>query len=355
LFPGRCQELFSEAFPNGSIQVICYINLLIQNKNIKLIFNYCFGPLVFCILLYSIYSQLHQQSDWQNSLERFHSLLNGTAALQLLTVSLLMMLNWGLEAAKWTEAMKAVSPVPFGKSFKAVFSGNALAFFTPNRTGEYLGRMIYLKKSEMVPSVPLTIMCSTAQLVVTLFAGCAGLICIHNTFITHFGLSITPWLNVGIFMLLMVALVLTILYFRIPFVVKWMAGKSWARGWSRHVRVLEDINATILGYILSLSIARYGVFIVQYYLLFSVFGVDVNWWQAFWAVSVIFLVIAVLPSLGFLSELGIRWQAGIQVVQLFSSNITGIFATSLSIWIINLVVPALIGGFMILALKLFRK
>ena len=77
--------------------------------------------------------------------------------------------------------------------------------------------------------------------------------------------------------------------------------------------------------------------------------------RLFWAVSVVFLVIAVVPSLGFLSELGIRWQAGIQVVQLYSSNITGIFATSLSIWIINLVIPALIGGFLILALKLFRN
>ena len=131
--------------------------------------------------------------------------------------------------------------------------------------------------------------------------------------------------------------------------------RGWGSRWQRHLRVLEDVNATILVSILSLSTARYVVFIVQYYLMFSVFGINVNWWQAFWAVSVVFLVIAVVPSLGFLSELGIRWQAGIQVVQLYSSNITGIFATSLSIWIINLVIPALIGGFLILALKLFRN
>jgi len=251
--------------------------------------------------------------------------------------------------------MKILLPVTLTRSLKATFAGNALAFFTPNRTGEYLGRMIYLKKEQMIRSIPLTILCSIAQLTITLIAGFGGLIFLESTIIARFGSSIMPWLNVGLYMVLLAAIVLTIFYFRISFIVNWLAARRWVHSWKRHLAVLEDVHATILTSILSLSVARYVVFIIQYYLLFSVFGIDVNWWQAFWAVSVVFLTIAVIPSIGFLSELGIRWQAGIQVVQLFSSNITGIFATSLAIWIINLVVPALIGGSMIMALKLFRK
>jgi hypothetical protein len=329
--------------------------LLIQNKNIKLILNYFCGPLVFCILLYSINHQLHQQSDWTRSLEQLYSALNSKAIVQVILVSVLMLLNWGLEAAKWRQAIKIISPVTFRDSLKATFSGNALAFFTPNRTGEYLGRMIYLEKGKMISSVPLTILCSIGQLAITLVAGCAGLVLISEKITGRFGSDVTPWLNVAFYGVLVVATVLTIFYFRITFLVKWFVVRRWGTRWIRHLRVLEDVNATILVSILSLSIARYLVFIVQYYLMFSVFGIDVNWWQAFWAVSVVFLLIAVVPSLGFLSELGIRWQAAIQVMLLYSSNITGIFATSLSIWIINLVIPALIGGFLILALKLFRK
>ena len=286
---------------------------------------------------------------------RLYYALNSEALIQVLIVSCLMVLNWGVEAAKWKVAVSIVSPVSFSRCLKAVYAGNALAFFTPNRTGEYLGRMIYLGKNEMVRSVPLTILCSIAQLAVTLFTGCAGLFVLKETITTHFGSGVMPWLSIGKYVILTSAIVLTIFYFRVADLVKWMAGREWTRRWSGHLTVLKDVNATILTSILSLSVARYVVFIIQYYLLFSVFGVDVNWWQAFWAVSVVFLVIAVIPSLGFLSELGIRWQAGIQVVQLFSLNITGIFATSLSIWIINLVIPALIGGFMIMALKFFRN
>jgi hypothetical protein len=237
----------------------------------------------------------------------------------MLLVAFLMMANWGIEAVKWKIAMKGIMPVTLRKGMKAIFAGNALAFFTPNRTGEYLGRMIYVQRGERLSSISSSIICSIAQLMVTLFAGFAGLAYMRGTIAARFGAGVMPWLNVALCVVLATATVLTIFYFRIHFIVKWMSARRWARSWARHVGVLEDVNATILTSILSLSIARYVVFIVQYYLLFSVFAIDVNWWQAFWAVSVVFLVIAVIPSLGFLSELGIRWQAGIQVMQLFSS------------------------------------
>lgn len=264
------------------------------------------------------------------------------------------MLNWGIEAAKWRFAIKIITPVSFNNSLKAIFSGNTLSFFTLNRTGEYLGRMLYLKKHEMAPSVSLSVICSIGQLLVTLVTGYIGIIYIKERMISRFGGGVVmPWLYILLYGTAAVSIVLTLCYFRIGLIVKWMLGRQWISRWSTHLRVLEGVNATILLSILSLSVTRYLVFIMQYYLLFSVFGVNINWWQAFWSVSVVFLVIAVIPSMGFLSELGVRWQAGMQLVQLYSPNITGIFATSLAIWIINLVVPALIGGLLIMASKLF--
>ena len=59
-----------------------------------------------------------------------------------------MLLNWGIEARKWQMVVSKNSPVSFNTSFKAIFAGNALAFFTPNRTGEYFGRMLYLESGK---------------------------------------------------------------------------------------------------------------------------------------------------------------------------------------------------------------
>jgi hypothetical protein len=71
--------------------------------------------------------------------------------------------------------------------------------------------------------------------------------------------------------------------------------------------------------------------------------------------SVVFLVMAVVPTLTFLTELGLRWEASIQVLELYSPNIVGIFATSFAVWLINLIIPALIGSLLILRIKLFKS
>lgn len=267
-----------------------------------------------------------------------------------------MFLNWAIEARKWQLALRHVTYISFTCAYKATFSGTTLAFFTPNRTGEYLGRMVHLEEDKRVASIPLTIVCSIAQLLITLGAGCIGLIYLKRLPELFTGHSkVIFWINVLFFTTMAVLIVLTLFYFRVSRSVNWLVRIIKAGKLKRHLEVLDQVNATILLRILSLSGIRFFIFILQYYLLFRVFGVDVEWWQAFWSISVVFLVIAMVPSLGMLTELGIRWQASIQLLQLFSTNVAGIFATSLAVWMINLVIPAFAGSLLLMGLKIFRN
>ncbi|HSZ86724.1 MAG TPA: hypothetical protein VK787_11890, partial [Puia sp.] len=130
---------------------------------------------------------------------------------------------------------------------------------------------------------------------------------------------------------------------------KWAASKFFS-----YIKVLEDFNATFLLRILSLSLFRYIVFIIQYYMMFSVFGVSLSVAETLAGMSVVFLIIAIVPSFTFLSELGVRWEASIQIMELFGAATVGILAASFGIWLVNLIIPALIGSLLILGLKLFR-
>jgi hypothetical protein len=94
---------------------------------------------------------------------------------------------------------------------------------------------------------------------------------------------------------------------------------------------------------------------IQYSLVFPVFGVSLGFGQVWGGMSVVFLVMAVVPTFTFLTELGLRWGASIQVLEIFSTNTIGIFATSFAIWLINLIVPALIGSLLIVSIKLFKS
>lgn len=326
------------------------------NKNIKIILNYVVGPLLFCLLAYSIYHQIQRQPNWKDSFLQIVRAFDSTDIWKLMAVCFFMLLNWGLEARKWQLVIRRIQPIRWIQALKAIFTGTTLAFFTPNRMGEYIGRVLYIEEGKRIKAVSLTIVCSMAQLLVTIVLGIAGVIFIRQELLIKEGAgsSVIFWMNLVLYISIPVAVILTLFYFKLSWVVRWVEKIPFIEKFTNYIRVLDNFEASTLLSILSLSVLRYGVFVIQYYWLFDVFKVELNEWQVFWSVSVVFLVLAIVPSIALLTELGVRWQTSIEVIRLFSTNVVGILATSLAIWMINLVIPALVGSLLILNIRLFN-
>ena len=315
------------------------------------------GPLVFCLLAISIYHQLQRQPNWEQSFHHIQQELSGTGIWKLWLAIFLMLVNWGIEARKWQIAIHRIQPISFLQSWKAIFTGTTMAFFTPNRIGEYVGRILYIDGNKRIQAISLTIVCSIAQLLVTLIAGLAALLYMKNVIAARQSAdtSLLFWIKTLLSVTAIGALILTLFYFRLAWLVKWIEKIPRTGRFVRYIRVLDSFNATILLRILSLSVARYLVFIGQYYLLFAVFDVSLTPVQVFASIGVVFLVLAVVPTIAVITELGVRWKASMEVVQFFSTNTWGVLATSLSVWIINLVIPALIGSLLILGIRIFKN
>lgn len=315
------------------------------------------GPLVFCLLAWSIYRQLQRQPNWKESFLHIQRAFTGPGIWKLWLAVGLMLINWAIEARKWQVVIRLIQPISLIQSLKAIFTGTTMAFFTPNRIGEYVGRILYIGENKRIQAISLTIVCSIAQLLVTLFAGLGGLLYMKGVIAQKqpADLSLLFWINTLLYITALGTLVLTLFYFRLAWLVRWIEKIPKIERFLRHIRVLDSFNATILLRILSLSVARYLVFIGQYYLLFAVFEVSLTPGQVLASIGVLFLVLAVVPTIAVITELGVRWKASIELVQFFSTNTWGVLATSLSVWIINLVIPALIGSLLILGIRIFKN
>ena len=340
----------------GSIPKII-LDCIALNKNIKIVVNYVLGPLVFLLLSWFIYCQITRQHNWRSSLDQVRKALTGPQQWKLWLVLALMPLNWGLEARKWQLALRPVGGLGYRDAFKAVFTGAAVACFTPNRMGEYLGRILYIREGRRVKAIALTIVSSMAQLMITLSLGLAGVLYVRTT-----GHAVIPgqlnWqfvMDILLGIVPVVLLSLTFIYFRLSRITDWLLKIPGTRKYSSYIKVLENFRTRGLLQILFLSFGRYIVFIIQYSLLFPVFGVDVGLCQAAGGMSVVFLIMAAIPTITFLTELGLRWEASIQVLELYSSNMVGIFATSFAIWLINLIIPAMIGSLLIVSIKFSKS
>jgi hypothetical protein len=327
---------------------------LLLNKNIKILLNYILGPLVFLFLSYSIYRQILRQPNWRESLDQMIEAIKGPRQWRIWLVLALMPLNWGIEARKWQLALRRIGGIRYQAAFRAILTGTTLASFTPNRVGEYLGRILYVEQSKRLPSISLTIVCSIAQLLITLMIGIVSILFIrphlHEQHMTG-QKALEFWLNTLLILGCLFFIGLTFVYFRLPWLVGSLERIPGIRKWLSYVKVLEDCDATILSRILFLSFLRYLVFIVQYALIFPLFGVFLHIPQVVGGMGIVFLVMAVVPTFTFLTELGLRWGASIQILELFGAGAVGIFAASLAIWLINLIIPALIGSLLILSIK----
>ena len=119
--------------------------------------------------------QLGKQPHWRESLHQMFLAAFGEQRWKLFGMFGLMGVNWALESKKWQIAMKPVQPIRFLRAFKAVLAGTCIASFTPNRVGEYLGRMLYVNSGNKLLSIAPTILCSMSQMLVTLIAGTVGI------------------------------------------------------------------------------------------------------------------------------------------------------------------------------------
>ena len=327
------------------------------NKRFKIFLNYFVGPVLFIWLSYSIYRQVQQQKDlpgtWQKLLDSF----TGVQSWKVILVIVLMFCNWGLETRKWQLLIKGIQTISFGRAFRAIFSGQAFAINTLNNVGEYVGRVLYLKEGNRLRAIAVTVVGSISQIIVTLVMGLSGLlymkIYLLNSEHLLKDLSVF-WLDGLIFALSSGTVALIMLYYGLSWVTKTVEKIPFVAKYAFYIQKVEDFHWKELTRILVLSFVRYVVFVVQYLLLLQVFEVEANWVPLAWLVCVMFLVLAIVPSIA-LAELGLRGKVSIILLGLVSVNTIGIIATATAIWFINRVVPALAGSLFILGIKLFKK
>jgi hypothetical protein len=161
------------------------------------------------------------------------------------------------------------------------------------------------------------------------------------------------WGNVLIYLSVTITVVLSLFYLRIGWLVRTMEKVPALQKVVTHIRVLDEFDNIQLIRIFSLSLGRYMVFVLQYLLLLKVMNVEVGAVQGFWLIAVFYLVMALAPTIGFI-ELPLRVSACWAILKYFTDNELGVGATALGIWLINLVVPAIIGSLLILSIKIVK-
>ena len=328
-----------------------------MNKSIKILLKWIVGPLLAVWLFYSLYQQVKNQPDIDASIALIKAMPFGAVAWKFWLVISFVFVNWGLEARKWQLLMQAVQPMSFFTAFKSVLCGVTLSLNTPNRVGEYGGRILFVKEGNRIKAITLSIAGSIAQLIITMLMGCLGLAWLLFTMdasATLMGISVF-WLRIFLYGSIFATTGIMIFFFRLNWLVRLLERLPYADRFSKYINVLETFEAKVLLRLLSISFFRYIIFVLQYIFMLQLLHVEENLWTGFWLITVMFWILAIIPSIA-VADLGIR---GTIAKTLFiygnNTNTIGILTCTFGIWFVNLFIPAVIGSLLILGIKIRKE
>lgn len=326
-------------------------------RKIKIFLNYFLGPILFAGIAYSIYRQVVAQPSFGNHWQHIKQVLTENGKGFLATAIALMAVNWGLESKKWQVLTSHVQPTSFYTSVKSVMAGVSFTMLTPNRMGEFLGRVLYLPDGSRVRAATLMMLSSISQLVITLFCGVMGLTML-KIWAPQLSAESQGWTGLLVNALLwgssICIIIGLLIYFNIGWLIRQLERFPPFSKYAYYVHVIGEIHYFELLKLLALSSVRYLVFLIQYALVFRFFELEIALLPLMACTSVMFLMLAIIPTIA-LAELGIRGQVSLFVFGLFSNDSLEILVATAAIWIINIIFPAVAGSFMLLTVKLFKK
>ncbi|MBS1502005.1 MAG: hypothetical protein JST32_08085 [Bacteroidetes bacterium] len=316
----------------------------------KKIFSYLLKAAILILAFIVIYRRI----DDNENLRRFELLIGKikrTEAIAVMSaVGLLMLVNWVTEAFKWKYITRELANITTWQAIEAVFCGLTWAVFTPNRIGEYGGRVMFLPNRKRIHGIFAMAVGSFGQNVITNLLGLSALCWFVFTFLhVNIVVSLALSLAAGGFIIL-----LLIFYFNISWLVTLLNRIRFLKKYHRFFDIMARYKTPELLNIMWFCLTRFFVFSFQYFLVIHLLIPDMPVFPMMMMVFILFFVQSALPSLDLFDIVVRNYTASTFFVYITTQNLAVMAAVS-SIWFINLIAPAILGSVFVLKLRFFDR
>lgn len=238
-------------------------------------------------------------------------------------VSVLMILNWYLEALRWKISVKSFESISMSEAWRTILGGLALNWVLPFTSGDLVARIA--QQSDKYKATAAAMLNRVIMLCFTLMLGLYG---VNRLAISY------EW-NIWSIGLVLLGVVIGILVLR--------------KRIRRFLIYFQELKRSTFLLITSISFIRYVVFVVQFYLLLPLFFPLLNAELIVAGIGWVFLVRSVLPL--FFGGVGVREASGILFFEPYVADIQLIIVPIFLIWIINTVIPSIAGLIFIMRFK----
>jgi hypothetical protein len=145
---------------------------------------------------------------------------------------------------------------------------------------------------------------------------------------------------------------LAIFYFNIKWLNGLLLSMRFTRKYKKFYTILARYKKAELFRILLYCLARYAVFSTQYFIMFFWLIPSLHFADVLMMVCILFFVQSNLPSLD-LFDIGIRSLTALFFFEFITDQSAPVVACTASIWLINIIIPAILGSYFVFKLNFF--
>ncbi|MGV8877614.1 MAG: lysylphosphatidylglycerol synthase domain-containing protein [Sphingobacteriaceae bacterium] len=316
----------------------------------KKILSHAIKAAVLILAFYFIYRRINNNEN----LRQFSVLVKNVDPVAvyetLALIFILMLVNWTLEALKWKYLIRSMEQISVWKAVESVFCGLTWAIFTPNRIGEYGGRILFLPPRKRIHGIFAMAIGAFGQNIITNVFGIIGLLWFLYTFS-----SLDPIVYVGILLIATLFIILLVtFYFHVRWLVALLNRIPFLRKYERFFSIIGRYKLPELVNIIFFSLARFAVFSSQYYFIIHLLIPEISLLNILMMVFILFFIQSALPSLDLL-DIGVRGATATYFFSYVTSQEIAIIAAVSCIWFVNLIIPAMLGSAFVLKLNFFGR
>ncbi len=255
-----------------------------------------------------------------------------------------------MESAKWQLLARKAVPLSFSEAFRSTLTGLAVGVAVPAQLGDTIGRITSLRSKIRLRTLGAALISNGIQFYVSVLGGAVCWFWRGESLGLPWEIS---WAINGI-LLVILAGGLAVGVFRRD-LLHWQSSRLWAKKLKKNLLVIRDYTSQELITAFTIGLARYLVFMAQYALALTLFGLRISLLDILIGVGLVYLVKTVLPAINAIGDLGIRQFTALYVFAPYHVAEEKIMAATFFIWLINILIPLSVGVFFIWKFKWSAK
>ena len=277
----------------------------------------------------------------------FEKIFSKNALLPILGFILLASFNWFFEILKWKTIVSEIKSITFLISLKQSLASLTVSLATPNRIGEYGAKAYFFNKNLRKKVMLYNLFHNTIQMLITTLLGVFGLIVLFKK--NKFGFAIDHIVLKIIILALIVlgVLIVGFLFRKQQIIIKGLTIS----------KLFDNLKGLSIGIKLKMilfSFIRYLFFGYLFYQLLLFFGAYINMTEAIPYIFSMYFLASIIPALS-IFDVVIKGGVAVWVFSLLGVSENIVLSTVFCMWILNFIIPSIIGAYFLITYKPIRE